>query len=568
MFIVIQPCSAFLFHQLFQITDKRKSIQSTSEDSYKDPSARKRILEGCQHNYGADIRDDNYSAMAKKRLKRTKHDIQNENKFLEYLLNFDTNHAFVDSKSKKEVDGPLLQQNEDARKEQLSALDVYQKVPSETVCCSDTNNNSSQECSNSSLSPHLNELIDSCLQGTFKGDLNVHPFGSMAKSPLKREELFDSGSPGSQSLLMAIIHNRGLTCSPEDSEKDEPLQELDTANKQLPDTTTSEDPLMTQSLYCELQQLQGTLPSTSPATESLHVDSITGCSETCINTPHNDSTQISIQILQSPKSLPLNQDEETDMITIQNQQEVVEIIETVLSTNQTKMSKSYTEDDGMECEKLECDLLILNATDLIGGPEAEPHSSCRGVVNEPVRDILKDHASTCAVSPTFFCASVDVEQLENSHMADCIVVENHIVKDSADSDCTVVEWSNAADIQDVTITSIQHELFGSEERHSEKEAENTEGTPDTVASESVLRPFLPENLCTQPSLDNSEETAHLKHDPQIALETKRLLNTGELKSQKKKSKRKKRRLRQGRNVAAGLNTGDFLGSMIKIIITI
>lgn len=372
MFIVIQPCSAFLFHQLFQITDKRKSIQSTSEDSYKDPSARKRILEGCQHNYGADIRDDNYSAMAKKRLKRTKHDIQNENKFLEYLLNFDTNHAFVGSESKKEVDGPLLQQNEDARKEQLSALDVYQKVPSETVCCSDTNNNSSQECSKSSLSPHLNELIDSCLQGTFKGDLNVHPFGSMAKSPLKREELFDSGSPGSLSLLMAIIHNQGLTCSPEDSEKDEPLQELDTANKQLPDTKTSEDPLMTQSLYCELQQLQGTLPSTSPATESLHVD-------------------------------------------------------------------------------------------------------------------------------------------------------------------------------------------------SEKEAENTDGTPDTVASESVLRPFLPENLCTQPSLDNSEETAHLKHDPQIALETKRLLNTGELKSQKKKSKRKKRRLRQGRNVAAGLNTGDFLGSMIKII---
>lgn len=560
MCIVIQTSSAFLFHRLFQITDKRESIDSTSEDSYTFLSSRKRILEGCQHNYGADIRNDNDPAMAKKRLKRTKHDIQIETHFLEYLLNFDMNHVFVDSKSKKEVDGPL---NEDARKEQLSALDVYQKVPSETVCCSDTNN--SQEYSNSSPSPHLNELIDSGLQGTFKGDLNIHPLGAMAKSPLQRVKLFDSGSPSSLSWLMAIIHNQGLTCSPEDSEEEEPLEELDTANKQLPDTNTSEDPLKAQSLYYELQRLQGTLPLTSPATESLHVESITSCSETCIHTPHNDSTQISIQELQSPKTLPLkkplNQDEKTDMVTIQNQQEVVKIIETARSTNQTKMSKSFTEDDGMECEKLECDTLILNVTNLIGEPE-ESHSFCRGVVNEPVSDILKDHASTCPVSPTFFCARVDVEQREQSHMADNIVVENHIVKDSADSDCTVVEWSNAADIQDVAITSIQ-QLFGSEERHSE-----AEGTPDTVASESVLRLLLPENLCTQPSLDNNEETVHLNHDPQITLKTKGLLNTGELKSQKKTFKRKKKALRRGRNVADGLTTGDFLGSVINIIITI
>ncbi len=559
MCIVIQTCSAFLFHWLFQITDKRESIYNTSEDSYNVPSARKRILEGCQHNYGA----DNDSAMAKKRLKTTKPDTEIETNFLDYLLNFDMNHVFVDSKSKQEVDGPLLQQNEDARKEQLSARNVYQKVSSETVCCSDTNNNSSQECSNASLSPHLNELIDSCLQGTFKGDLNVHPFGAMAKSPLQGEKLFDSGSPSTLSWLMAIIHNQGLTCSPEDSEKDEPLEELDTADKQLPDTKTSEDPLKAQSLYCELQQLQGTLPSTSPATESLHVDSIPGCSETCIHTPHNDSTQISIQELQTlPLKKPLNQDEESDMITIQNQQEVAEIIETALTTNQTKMRKSFTEEDGMECEKLECDTLILNATNLIG-PE-ESHSSCREVINEPVCDILKDHASACPVPLTFFCARVDVEQLENSHMADGIVVESHIVKDSADSDCTVVEWSNAADIQDVAITSIQ-QLFGSEERHSENEAE---GTPDTVASESVLRLFLPQKLCTQPSLDNNEETVHLKHNSQITLEPKGLLNTGELKSQKKKLKRKKKPLRRGHNVADGLNTGDFLGSIIHIIITI
>uniref|UniRef100_A0A8C2G264 Ankyrin repeat domain-containing protein 31 n=1 Tax=Cyprinus carpio TaxID=7962 RepID=A0A8C2G264_CYPCA len=536
---VAEKTSSHSFHDhSYAITDL--SIQSGSEDSYKVPSARKRILEGCQHSYGADIRNDNDSAVAKKKLKRTKHDIQIEKEFLEYLLNFDMNHVFVDPESKKEVDGPLLQQNEDARKEQESALGVYQKIPSETVCCSDTNNNSSQECSNSSLSPHLNELIDSYVQGTFKEDVNVHPSGAMAKSLLQSEELFDSGSPGSLSLLMAIIHNQGLTCSPEDSEKDEPLEESDTANKKLPDTKQSEDPLMAQSLYCELQQLQETLPSTSLAIESLHVDSITGCSETCINTPHNDSTQISIQELQSPKTLPLkkpvNQDGETGMITIQNQQEVVEIKETALSTNQTKMSKSYSEDVCVECEKLECDTLILNVTDLIGGPEAEPHSSWRGVVNEPVSDVLKDHASTCPASPTFFCARVDVKQLENSHMVDCIVVENHIVRDSADSDCTVV-----------------HELFGSEERHSEKEAENTEATPDTVASESVLRLFLPENLCTQPSLDNNEETAH---DPQIAQEIKRLLNTGELKRQKKKLKQKKNPLRQGRNVADGLNTGS------------
>lgn len=81
---------------------------------------------------------------------------------------------------------------------------------------------------------------------------------------------------------------------------------------------------------------------------------------------------------------------------------MVEIIQTAQSTNQTKVSKSYTENDGVECEKLESYTLISNATELIGRPEAEPHSSCSGVVNEPVSDILKDRAVTCTVSLTFF----------------------------------------------------------------------------------------------------------------------------------------------------------------------
>lgn len=83
---------------------------------------------------------------------------------------------------------------------------------------------------------------------------------------------------------------------------------------------------------------------------------------------------------------------------------MVEIIQTAQSTNQTKVSKSYTENDGVECEKLESYTLlhISNAAELIGRPEAEPHSSCSGVVNEPVSDILKDCAVTFTVSPTFF----------------------------------------------------------------------------------------------------------------------------------------------------------------------
>ncbi|XP_026067891.1 ankyrin repeat and KH domain-containing protein 1 isoform X2 [Carassius auratus] len=226
--LVAEKTSSHSFHDYSNaITDL--SIQRRSEDSNKDPSTRKTISEGCQLNYGADIRDDNDSAIAKKKLKRTKHDIQNEKDFLEYLLNFDTNHVI---ESKKEVDEPSLQQN----KEQQSALEVYQKIQSETVCCNGTNHNSSQECSNSSLPLHLNELIDSCLQGTFRKVANGHPSGAVTKSTLQSEEMFDSDSPGSLSLLTAIIHSQGLTCSPEESEKDEPLEELDTADKQLPDT--------------------------------------------------------------------------------------------------------------------------------------------------------------------------------------------------------------------------------------------------------------------------------------------------------------------------------------------
>ncbi|KAI2664419.1 Ankyrin repeat domain-containing protein 11 [Labeo rohita] len=474
--IVIQTYSAFLFHGLFQITDKGTPSQSTSGDSYKVRSAKataagKRVLQGSQDNYEADIGDDNSSAMAKKRIKRTKHDIQVEKDFLDYLLNFDLNHAFVDFESKKDVDGPSPQQNEDAREDQQSDPDVHQKVPSEIVCFSDTNNDGSQECSNTSLSPNLNELIDSCLQGAFKRDVNLHPSGVMAKSPLQSEELFDSSNPDSLSLLTAIIHNQGLTCSPEYSEKDEP-EELDTGNKQINRSETSEEQFLAQSLYCELQQLQKT--STSPPIESLHVDNITGFSET----PHDDLTQISIQELQSPKTLPqkklLSQDEETDMIAIQNQKGVVEILETTPRTNQTEVTKSSNENDGMECEKLKSNTLIVKATDLIGGSEAEPHSCCRGVVNESASDVLKDNASTCPA-----------EQLENSHMANCIVIENQIFVELSDSDSTVVEWSNAADSQDAAITSFQHELLVSEGRRSEKEADNTEGALDTVSSKTL-----------------------------------------------------------------------------------
>lgn len=507
-------------------------------------SAGKRVLKGCQDSYGADISYDDDSAMAKKRFKRTTCNNQIQNDFLEYLLNFDLKHVF---EIVKDVDRPSLQQNEDASQDEQSALDVYQKVPSETVFISDTNNESSQECSISLLSPHLNELIDSCLQGKFKEDVNVHSSVEMVESALQSEELFDSSSSASLPLL-SKIHNQGLTCSPEFSEINEPLEEFGKANKQLADTETTKGPFV---------------QSTSPTIESIYVDNTSGCSKNLINTPHNDLTQISLQELHSPNRLflenPLNQDEETDVVTVQNQQGVVEITETALSTGQTQMSKSYSENPGMEYEKLEGDTFFLNAIDLIDGPKAEPHSFCRGAVNELVIDVPEVHANACAVSQIFSCARVDVEHPENSHRAD-FFAEGDPFKNSVDSDCTVVEWSDTTDIQDVSVTSIQPKVSSCEERHSEKEAENMEGTPDTVASVSVLSPLLPENLCTHPSLDNTEEKAHLKQDPHIALKIKGLFNTGELTSQKNLSKRQKRRFRkkklQRKNDPDALNTGN------------
>ncbi|XDV20248.1 hypothetical protein PO909_025604, partial [Leuciscus waleckii] len=522
--------------------------QSTIGDSYnvcsaKAMSAGKRVLNDCQDSCGADISYDDDSAMAKKRIKRTTYNNQIQNDFLEYLLNFDLKHVF---EIVKDVDRPSLHQNEDASQDEQSALDVYQKVPSETVFISDTNNESSQECSISLLSPHLNELIDSCIQGQFKEDANVHSSGEKVESPLQSEELFDSSSSASLPLLMAKIHDQGLTCSPEFSEINEPLEEFDKANKQLADTETSKGPFV---------------QSTSPAIESIYVDNTYGWSKNVINTPHNDLTQISLQELYSPNrpflENPLNQDEETDVVTVQNQQGVVEITETALSTSQTQMSKSYSENPGMEYEKFEGDTFFLNAIDLIDGPKAEPHSFCRGAVNELVIDVPEVHANACAVSPIFSCSRVDVEHPENSHKADFFAAGDPF-KNSVDSDCTVVEWSNASDIQDVAVTSIQPKVSGCEERHSEKEAENTEGTPNSVASVSVLSPLLPENLCAHPSLDNTEEKAHLKQDPHIALEIKGLFNTGELTCQKKMSKLQKRRFRkehlQRKNYPDALNT--------------
>ncbi|XP_067296154.1 ankyrin repeat domain-containing protein 31 isoform X2 [Pseudorasbora parva] len=526
-----ETSSSHYFHDhSYPITDKKNPSQSTTGDLYhvhsaKAMSAGKRVLKGCQATYGSDISNDKDSAMDKKRIKKTNYNSQRQNDFLEYLLNFDLQICL---ETVKDVDYPSLQQNEDASKDEQSTLDVCKTVPSETVFISDTNNDSSQECSISLLPSHLNELIDSCLQGEFKEDINVNPYGAMLESPLQSEEQFDSSSSGSLSLLMGKICNKGLTCSPEFSENNELLMELDRANKQLAGTATSKEPFM---------------QSTSPAIESINVDSISGWSKHYKNTPHNDLTQISLQELHSPNRLFLKQDEETDS-TVQNQKVVVEIMETALSSSKTQMSTSYTENHGMECEKLECGTLILNATDPIDGRRAEPQSSCRGPVNELRIDVPQDHANPCVVSPIFSCSRVDVEHPENSHRADCIV-EGDPLKNSVDSDCTVVEWSNASDIQDVAVTSIQPKVSGYEDRHSENESENMEGTPGTVTSGTVLSHVEnPESLCAHPSQNSTDEKACLKHIPHIAFEIKGLFNTGKLTSQKKKSNQQKKRLKR------------------------
>lgn len=501
----------------FQITDKKKPSQGASGDSWKvcsakSTSAGKRVSEENQDNYEDDSEEDGESAMAKKKIKRKKCNDQTEQDFLEYLLNFDMNLSSVDSEMKKDADGTSCKQNEDECIDKQSAVDVHQNLPSEIVCISDTNNDSSQECSISLLPPHLNELIDSCLQETFKGEAVVHPSEAVVESPLSKEEQLDSSSPGSLSLLMSIIHNQGLACSPECLENKKPLV---TANKKLADTETSKEACM---------------PSTSPAIESLQ--SLSDWLETCVGMPHNNLAQITTPELQSPKALFLNKDEEPEMVITDNQQRVVEITNSALYASQR-----YAAVHGIDCERLVGD---TNATDHKGVLEVGSHSSCRGAVNEIMSDV------SCSLSPMLCYAKVDYGRPGNT----CIVVEDKALQNSADSDCTVVEWSNTTDNQGVAIKSTLRKVSGSEERHNEKEPTHI------VTSASVL----PDDFCARPSLDCNKETSRSKPDSHVVL---RGISSGP--TRKKKSARKQK-IQDLVNRTAGpdaSNKGDSLGLILK-----
>uniref|UniRef100_UPI003FA4C030 ankyrin repeat domain-containing protein 31 isoform 2 n=1 Tax=Danio rerio TaxID=7955 RepID=UPI003FA4C030 len=482
-----ETSSQFLCEHNYTITDKEKPSQSTSGDSWrvcssKATSAEKRASDENQDNYENDSEVDGHSAMAMKKIKRKKHNDQAEKDFLEYLLNFDINLPSIDSEMRNDADGPSCKENEDEHIDKQPAVDVHQNIQSEIMCISDC----SQECSISLLPPHLNELIDSCLQETFKREADVHPSEPVVESPLSKEEQLDSSSPGSLSLLMGIIHNQGSACSLECSENNEPLVKT---NKKLADTETSKEAFM---------------PSTSLAIESLQ--SLSDWLETCVDIPHNNLTQMTTPELQSPKTLFLNKDKEPGMVITDNQQGVVEI------TNPSSQSCAAVHST-IDGERLVGD---INATDHKGALEVGSHSSCLGAVNELVSDV------TCSVSPVLCYAKVDYGHPGNS----CIVIEEKALQNSADSDCTVVEWPNAIDNQGVAIKSTLRKVSGSEERLDEKEPTYT------VTSAGVLL----DDFCARPSLECNEEAASSKPDPHVALGGISSRPTGKKKSGKKQKK--------------------------------
>lgn len=189
------------------------------------------VLGGSRDDRENDLVEESNSEVAKKRLQRMT--VASDQNFLDYLLNFDLNsvsvvNSGIDSKTNG---GTLLSKN------------VCKNPSSGPAYCSHDQSNRYQECSFPVLTSCQIEVSGSCAN----------------EQSLASEESTESS--GSQSLLIGLIRDQGLTCSLEPQVGLKMIGQLKPTNEQLKFVHSINPTLkktVTTQLYCKERQQKQT----------------------------------------------------------------------------------------------------------------------------------------------------------------------------------------------------------------------------------------------------------------------------------------------------------------------
>ncbi|KAB5528448.1 hypothetical protein PHYPO_G00140320 [Pangasianodon hypophthalmus] len=510
------------------------------------------VLAVSRDDHETDLVDESNSGVAKKKMRRMT--MASDQNFLDYLLNFDLNSVSVINSGFGGMTNGATPLNKN----------VFKNPSSNPAVCEDTyhsdaQSNIAQECSIPVLTSSQIETSGSCAD----------------EQSLLSEE--SSESSGSQSLLIGLIHDQGLTCSPEPQVGLKMIGQLKPTNEQLK-LVHSINPTLkktaTAQPYCkESQQKQTSLPL--PTFDSNAVAS--KWSKTNIDTLNSVAygevlvgPKGSIFTELSPAELHCQSNDPDESIKQLQQKQEDEV--TPLCFNHFPVSSAAIH--GIVCNESVCGGRSLSRvldTTLVGALELQASTSFEEkqlLVSTPSSKSPKDdeiNINSCRKIPPD--ANIPTVSLVLACAKDDkAAVENNDAKSSAESDCTVIEEqeqlkSNDKDKEDETIQARlipapvvttyegerqdkQHDLCKSGKEHSRREpAESITDALNTESSVSMLTDLSQKPLCLLPTPDNNQGTESAGQDSlQKAVENEEVSYTAKLSQcTKKRSKHKLRK---------------------------
>ncbi|XP_017306776.1 ankyrin repeat domain-containing protein 31 isoform X2 [Ictalurus punctatus] len=515
------------------------------------------VLAGSRDQHETDLVEESNSGVGKKKMRRMT--MASDQNFLDYLLNFDLNSVSVVNTGTGSMASRAAPLNKNVCKNPFSS-----PVVCEDPYRSHAQSNSYQECSIPVLTSCQVEVSASCAD----------------EQSLPLEESSESSS--SQSLLIGLIHDQGLTCSPEPQVGLKNVGQLKPTNEQLK-LVHSVNPTLkktvTTPLYCkERQQKQTSLlrpifDSNAVSSEGTHVDDVNSIAygEVFVLPKGSVFTELSNAELHCQSNDP---DEYIKQLQ-QKQEDKV----TLFGFSHCPVSSADI--NGFVCNERLCggrspsrvpDTTLAGALELQASPLCEEKQL---LVITPSSKSPKDDEidinSSRKIPPDDNIPTVSLVLV----CAEDDAVENDDTKSSADSDCTVIEeqeqlksthkHSEAVTIQarlsPAPVVSTyegerqdkQHDLCKTVKEHSSGEpTESTTDSLNTESSVSILTDLSQKPLCLLPTPDNNQCTESAGQDGfQKAVENQEASYTAKLSQRKKK--RSKHQLRKQTKQADVLN---------------
>ncbi|KAF4074521.1 hypothetical protein AMELA_G00240280 [Ameiurus melas] len=517
------------------------------------------VLAGSRDSLETDLVEESNSGVVKKKMRRMT--MASDQKFLDYLLNFDLNSVSVVNTGTGSMTCRVAPLNKNVCKNPFSSPAVC-----EDPYRSHAQSNSYQECSIPVLTSCQIEVSASCAD----------------EQSLPLEESSESSS--SESLLIGLIHDQGLTYSPEPQVGLKNVGPLKPTNEQQKlvhsDNPTLKKTVTTQLYSKESQQKQSSLPlpildSNAVASKVTNVDDVHSITyREVLVLPEGN-----IFIESSPTELHCQSNDPDEYIKqLQQKQE-----DKVTLFGFSHCPVSSVDINGIVCNKRLCggrspsrvpDTTLAGALELQASPLCE---ETQLLVITPSSKSPKDDEidinSTRKIPPDDNIPTVSLMSV--CAKDDNAAVEKDDTKSSTDSDCTVIEEqeqlksthkhreavTSQARLSPAPVVSTyegekqdkQHDLCKTVTEHSRGEpTESKTDSLNTESSVSILTDLSQKPLCLLPTSDNNQGTESAGQDGfQKAVENQEASYTAKLSQRKKK--RSKHQLRKQTNQADVLN---------------